>query len=264
MSPAPTPHSVSHSRYVALARSLSGVLEGCWLDVREMAPGDHVTVESARAIASARCLVIFFSYEVSMGRGYGESRWLHPLRPLLPPPSQYLRSVNCTLELMVALRHRGGAAQRTIVLLEGLNEPAMSKRRKGSPLTAAEARAVAAIITDALPGVIVARAVAGPGGLLDTLDRQCIRSLSAAGTSTTSEWWARHGRSRTDRVDGQIRVVPPLIEPELKQRWPPALFTWQRRRWGDVAAAFVLISGDGSKIERYERSGGGAAMESAS
>ena len=67
------------SRYVSLVRSLSVVLADCWLDVRELTPGDRVTQEIAHAAATARCLIIFFSYE-------------------------YLRSVNCTLEFLPALR----------------------------------------------------------------------------------------------------------------------------------------------------------------
>lgn len=63
------------SRYVNLVRSMSGVLSDCWLDVRELTPGDRVTQEIAHAAATVRCLVIFFAYEV---RGCGSEAATDP------------------------------------------------------------------------------------------------------------------------------------------------------------------------------------------
>lgn len=201
-------------------RSLSVILGDCWLDVRELAPGDRVTREIALAAATVRCLVIFFSYE-------------------------YLRSVNCTLELLTALRYRA-SPQRTVILIESPNDGSVFPS-KAMPLTDAEVQSVAEVLAIAIPGLIVARSI---GELLDVLDKNCIRVTDEAGVSTTIEWWARYGRARISRVGKHVRVVPPILQPKLTRSW--ALFyTCYRRRKGDVAGGFSLISGDGSLIRTY-------------
>ena len=42
------------SKYLSIVRSLSEILVDCWLDVKELAPGDRVTQEIANAAASVR------------------------------------------------------------------------------------------------------------------------------------------------------------------------------------------------------------------
>ena len=119
------------SRYVPLVRSLSVILVDCWLDVRELTPGDLVTQEIAHAAATVRCLVIFFSYE-------------------------YLRSVNCTLEFLTALRYRG-SPQQTIILLEALDErPPAPPPGSSPPLSREEAAAVRDLLLRSVPGLRVA------------------------------------------------------------------------------------------------------------
>ena len=205
------------SSYVGLVRSLSAVLNDSWLDVRELTPGDRVTQEIAHAAATVRCLVIFFSYE-------------------------YLRSVNCTLEFLTALRYRS-LPQRTIILLEALSP----RMRPVRALSVDEARVVADLLTEAIPGLIIAYSVPE---LLDIIDRQCVRAADDAGISTTIAWWTKHGKARINRVTERIRVVPPLLHDQMRHYWS-VVCSCRRRRRGDVAGGFSLIRGDGSKVKWY-------------
>lgn len=215
------------SCYVDLVRTLSSILHDCWLDVRELTPGDRVTEEIAHAAATTRCLVIFFAYE-------------------------YLRSVNCTLEFLTALRYRS-LPQNTIILIEALNEPvgtaaappASAKSRK---LTAAEAHGVADILTRAVPGLVVVKSVEE---LIDALDRRCVRATTETGIRRTIAWWAKHGKARVNRVGDGVRVVPPLLHKRL-QNYVGFLCTCLVRRRGDVVGGFSLIRGDGRNVHWYQ------------
>lgn len=211
------------SRYVNLVRSLSAVLADCWLDVRELTPGDRVTQEIAHAAATARCLIIFFSYE-------------------------YLRSVNCTLELLTALRYRG-SPQRTIILIDALDGSAPPPANpKNSPLTAMEGLGVANLLLLAVPGLLVAKSVTE---LLDILDEQCLRSVDEQGVALAIEWWARHGKARVNRVSHRVRVVPPVLQARLRN-YRAFVCSCASRKKGDVAGGFALISGDGSSVRWYQ------------
>lgn len=214
------------SRYVSLVRSLSVILVDCWLDVRELTPGDRVTQAIAHAAATVRCLVIFFSYE-------------------------YLRSVNCSLEFLTAMRYRG-TPQRTIILLEALEtntEPSRTPRTSPGQqaLTRAEATVVRDVLLRAVPGLLVATSVPE---LLHMLDSHCIRAVDAAGISSTIEWWAANGEARINRAPKTVHVVPPLLRHSLKHYWA-FVCSCRRRRRGDIAGGFALIRGDGSKLHWY-------------
>ena len=200
-------------------RSLSGVLTDCWLDVRELTPGDRVTQEIAHAAATTRCLVIFFSYE-------------------------YLRSVNCTLEFLTALRYRS-SPQLTILLMEDLEGPTPTLKSK--PLSVQEARTVTDLLMCAIPGLIVARSVPE---LLAILDQRCVRSIDDAGIASTIDWWTLYGKARVSRVGTNVRVVPPLLHAQLRNYWS-LIFSCRRRKTGDVAGGFALLSGDGRKVRWY-------------
>lgn len=232
-----------YSRYVDLVRSLSGVLHDCWLDVRELTPGDRVTQEIAHAAATARCLVIFFAYEVRQSPG--ASVLLSCSMRLSHTPSlQYLRSVNCTYEVLTALRHRG-SPQQTIILLEALdNSVAPVKGGKVVPLTAKEAARVRDILLEAIPGLRVAH---NTTELIDLLDKHCVRATDEAGIADTIAWWALHGIARTNRVDSSYRVVPPLLHGQLRN-YCSLNCSLRRRRKGEVGGGFAVISGDGSAI----------------
>lgn len=161
---------------------------------------------------------------------------------------QYLRSVNCTLELITALRHRG-ASQRTIILLESLNDTSTAKSRsKGEPLTAFEALGVANVLLRAIPGLIVAKSVPE---LLDAIDEECIRSIDDSGTSSAIAWWARHGKARVTRVGESVRVVPPLLHDRL-HKYHTLTCSCTRRKRGDVVGGFTLLRGDGSAVHSYQ------------
>lgn len=204
-------------------RSLSVVLADCWLDVRELASGDRVTHEIAHAAATVRCLVIFFSYE-------------------------YLRSVNCSLEFLAALRHRK-SPQQTIILLEALGETPSQVAGKGSPvpLTAEESRAVSAILSQAIPGLRVARNIPE---LIEIIDSHCIRAVDDAGIADTIDWWAQYGTARLHRAPNTTRVVTPLMLVELEKN-RGVVCSCTRRRKGDVAGGFSLLRGDGSSVVWY-------------
>lgn len=160
---------------------------------------------------------------------------------------QYLRSVNCTLELLTALRHRG-SPQQTIILLEALDDASSSSRTgKVTPLTANEAFRVREILTEAIPGLRVARSITE---LIDMLDKHCVRATDDAGIADTISWWALHGVARTNRVDDSYRVVPPLLHAQLKNYWSFCC-SLRRRRKGEVGGGFSVISGDGSSINVY-------------
>lgn len=176
-----------------------------------------------------------------------------PRKSYAPPPlnAQYLRSVNCTLELLTALRYRG-SPQRTIILLEVLSggeappQPAAPASTK-SPLSALEATRVADILQRAVPGLIVAK---GIPELLDILDQHCIRSIDPEGTIFAIEWWARHGKARVNRVSRRVRVVPPVLHDQLSN-YRAYICSCIRRKRGDVAGGFALLSGDGSAVRWY-------------
>ena len=205
-------------------RSLSVILADCWLDVRELASGDRVTHEIAHAAATVRCLIIFFSYE-------------------------YLRSVNCSLEFLAALRYRK-SPQQTIILLEALGEtPSSPPAGKGSPvpLTTEESRAVAAILSQAIPGLRVARSVPE---LIEIIDSHCIRAVDDAGIADTIDWWAQYGTARLHRAPSTTRVVTPLMLAELEKNHG-LVCSCTRRRKGDVAGGFALLRGDGSRVVRH-------------
>lgn len=198
------------------------MLTDCWLDVRELTPGDRVTQEIAHAAATARCLIIFFSYE-------------------------YLRSVNCTLEFLTALRYRG-SPQRTIILLEALGgDPVPAPQGAKSPLSTTEAHGVANILQRAIPGLLIAK---GASELLDILDEHCVRSIESEGISSAIEWWARHGKARVNRVGNRVRVVPPVLHEQLRD-YKAFICSCTRRRRGDVAGGFALLAGDGSIVKWY-------------
>lgn len=221
-------------------RSLSVVLADCWLDVRELTSGDRVTHEIAQAAATVRCLVIFLSYEVSSVRASLCRRRLRFALLRL----QYLRSVNCTLELLTALRYRG-SPQQTIVLLEALGDttPAASGRHASTstsatkPLSAAEARGIADILGRSIPGLRIARSVPE---LIDLIDKHCIRATDDVGITETIEWWAANGTARVNRAPRNTRVVSPLMHDHLDGYWS-CLCSCRLRRRGDVAGGFSLV-----------------------
>ena len=166
-------------------------------------------------------LIIFFSYE-------------------------YLRSVNCTLEFLVALRYRD-SPQQTIILLEPLGDALLGKPVIGSALTSTEAQAVAEILGRAIPGLLVAKSV---NELLAMLDAHCVRSTTPSDTAKVIEWWAMHGSAQTMRADPGTKVVPPLMRQQLKNYWS-CLCSCRPRIRGDVAGGFALLSGDGMKVSWY-------------
>jgi hypothetical protein len=209
--------------------------------VRELTPGDRVTQEICRAAATVRVLVIFFSYE-------------------------YLRSVNCTLEFLTALRYRS-SPQITVILLEALSAdgqpgeededdeaqqaagtPGVAKKKKTPPLTFEEASAIYHILAKAIPGLRLARSISQ---LIETLDQHCVRCVDSAGISNTIDWWARHGKARVNRVTEHVCVVPPLLHDALGDRLKAFSCSCRRRQRGDVAGGFSLLKGDGTQIYSY-------------
>ena len=166
-------------------------------------------------------LVIFFSYE-------------------------YLRSVNCTLEFLVALRYRGHP-QRTVILLEAIGEEVSGKSSIGKALTSAEAHAVADILRRAVPGLLVATSV---DQLLTMLDENCVRATTKEDTAAVIEWWALHGSAQTARSPSDVKVIPPLLRRQLKHYWS-CICSCSRRSPGDVAGGFALLSGDSKRVSWY-------------
>lgn len=102
------------------------------------------------------------------------------------------------------MRYRG-RPQQTIILLEAIGDDAAGRQITGSALTAAEARAVAQIIAQAIPGVFVATSI---DELLTMLDLHAVRSTTKDDTARVVEWWALHGTAQTRRVGAckQMRV----------------------------------------------------------
>lgn len=201
--------------YVLLARSLAAVLPRAWVDTMQLASGDAVSLETMYAAANCRILVI-----------------------LLSPC--HLKSVNCTKEVIAALRHRVFPAL-TYVLMEQavwIDNPIF-------PI-------VSSLMLRA--GFYVCPSVAC---LLRALDAHALHTDPGHPEDSAAcvTWWARYGLASRSAMTPNTVVLPVPMVPRMwvvAMRYAsccPGLF----RRGTEVKVGFTALRGDAleSRPARY-------------